>query len=1228
MTATLDPLDLPLWGSRLIGASAGTGKTWTIAALVLRLVLGHGERPDGRAPRPLLPAEVLVMTFTRAATRELSDRIRSRLIEAARCFRGEAGPAPGDTLLPALLAAHPEGALRRQAAWRLALAADAMDEAAVFTIDAWCQRMLREHAFDTGCLFDEDLAPDERTLTAEAALDCWRAEVYPLAGPALAAVLAIWPTPAALADDVAALMPQLPLPPVPATAADLAGVVAQVTAGRGAALARLKQGWSARAQAMQTWLVAQLADDDGPFDRKTLTAANGRRWTAALAAWAEDATLERPAMNKGAERLTPAGLRGVARRPDAVHPPPEFAAFAVLLAALDTLPDLAPALRLHAATRVAERLARLKRQAARFGFADLLARLDGALDPARNGDAALRLRDRIVAQYPAALIDEFQDTSPVQARIFDRLYRIADNDPATALLLIGDPKQAIYGFRGADIHSYLDVRRKTAGRHHVLGTNHRSAAALVGAVNHLFAGAEARVGQGAFLFRDGDENALPFTAVAAQGRAERWVTAGGPPPALTLELDATLVNGKEMRHQGAARCAEHIAQLLNDAQAGFDHPHQGFTRLRPADIAVLVRTGTEGAAVRRALRLRGIASVYLSDQDSVFASAEAADLLHWLRAVASPHDLRLARAAFATRLASLPLTELARLADSDEAFDARSEQLRRLHAAWQGQGVLPMLRQSLHALDLPARWLGEGGDGQGERRLTNCLHLAELLQATSARLEGEQALIRWLAGQIRSGAVAIDEQIVRLESDADLVKVVTVHMSKGLEYPLVFLPFANSFRARGQGDGGFVTPVDTATGERRLELRPSASQLAAADHERMREDLRLLYVALTRARHAVWVGLAALKVGMSAGCLWHRSAIGTVLGGQLPQAALALPAVVRAAVAGVPGIRLQMAAAPEAVGRTRLRAAATAPPLRLQQPYHATFDRRWAVGSFSGLVRALAAPLPLVARTAAARDDEVDDAGSASLQEAVAMTAPWHAFQRGAQAGNFLHDQLEWLAAEGFALAGSPALQQQLRRRCERQGHGERASAVLDWLERAVTRPLPPLGAALMDLHRPLPEMEFWLPSENLPAAALDALCRAHLLPGQDRPALPERALHGLLMGFADLVFEHGGRWWVLDYKSNHLGTRDGDYTEEALAQAVLAHRYDVQAGVYLLALHRLLRSRLGADYAPERQLGGAVFFFLRGLNGPAGGCCTLPAPPPFLQALDTLLTSTAEAAP
>jgi exodeoxyribonuclease V beta subunit len=1117
----------------------------------------------------------------------------------------------------------------------------------VHTIDAWCQRMLREHAFDSGCLFDETLNANERALQIEAAQDCWRQQLYPLAGEALDVALGVWKNVAALSDDAHQLAGQA----LPANAGQgsLGDLIEGLARERGAKLATLKTGWSQRARDMQAWLDEQLADKACPFNKSKLSPRFYQPWLDELASWADDPQVDRPDMKTGLKRLTPAGMQEAVKPGAVIDLPEHFAAFEQLLLALDRLAPVAASLRLHAAACIARRLSELKSQAGTFGFADMLTRLDDALDPSRNGANAERLRARMLAQYPVALVDEFQDTSPVQSRIFDRLYRIAANDRATALLLIGDPKQAIYGFRGADIYSYLMARRATEGRHYVLGTNHRSTQALVAAVNHLFEQAEARAGEGAFMFRadvgaeQAFDNPLPFVPVSASGRSESFVTSVGAGPALTLALDAEPLDAKTGRREFAARCAERIVTLLNDERAGFVHPGRGFSRLRPADIAVLVRTGKEAAAVRRELRRRNVASVYLSDQVSVFASGEARDLLHWLKAVAAPRDVRLARAALATRTVGLTINELVLLATDDEAFDARSEQLRQLHAVWQGQGVLSMLRQTLHLLDLPARWLGSQADGveepdaeaDGERRLTNVLHLAELLQTASAQLDGEQALIRWLAGQIAGDPSGGDEQILRLESDADLVKVATIHKSKGLEYPLVFLPFAGSFRPVDTARTLFVSLAD-AQGQRTLHLPPSKEQLASADRERHREDLRLLYVALTRARHAVWVGLGVLKKG--SGSTLHRSAIGYVLGGTSTSDAAALTAHIEAVVRPSADVVLMAVEAPAQTRRTLLRRRGVPIDLCEPAPYAASFERRWSIGSFSALVRALPAADLWSSSAAVAKDDEAQSPGDLPSLETPpspaaaplpartsAPSGPWHRFPRGAVPGNFLHDQLEWLAGEGFDLAASAERQEQLLQRCEREGWGPRGPDVLAWLTGVTTTVLPPVGAALADLRAPRPEMEFWFPSEGVAASEVDALCRTHLLGGRDRPVLPQRELRGMLMGFADLVFEHQGRYWVLDYKSNHLGANDADYTADALEAAMAAHRYDVQAALYLLALHRLLQARLGEVYDPARQLGGAVFFFLRGIQGSCRGCYQVTPSTTFLAALEMLLRHSAE---
>ncbi len=1205
MSELLDAMRFPLHGSRLIEASAGTGKTWTIAALYLRLVLGHGA--ENGFTRALAPSEILVMTFTRAATRELSNRVRERLIEAAAYFRGES--EHDDDLLASLADSYAGEGERRVAAHRLVMAAETMDEAAIFTIDAWCQRMLREHAFDSGSLFDEELVSDERALFEDAAHDYWRQNVYPLNVTALTSVLDCWPDVEALKNKVRELVRRAAtLGEIPNES--LTRLLARVAREQGAELARLKIGWHERATLMQEWIAGQRELSPKCFNSNKLRPASLVKWFDALRAWALDGALHMPTLNDTAwRRLTPEGMEGAFSKDFRVGLPACFNHTADLWAALKAIDPVAHALQRHAACSIARRMADLKKSSRQFGFADMLERLKAALE-GPNGEA---LRHRITEQFPVAMVDEFQDTSRDQYRIFNLLYRVERNDPEHGLFLIGDPKQSIYGFRGADIHSYLDARRATEGRHYQLGTNYRSTAALVEAVNQLFLHAEGdgeRPGfaAGAFRFRKNGVNPLPFDAVAAHGRSSSLVRVDGPYQALAVcSSDRDDLRADDYRSFFAHHCAEHIVGLLNDPAAGF-RDGDNFKRLMPADIAILVRDRREASAIRRALEMRKVASVYLSDKDSVVDSDEAHDMLRWLHAVANPLDGALARAAFATRTAGLSLADLAQLSSDELAWEGRVEQLKALHIVWQRQGVLAMLRRFIHELKLPSTLLRQAG---GERRLTNLLHLAELLQSASGQLDGEQALIRWLAEQVAGEGEGGDERVLRLESDAELVKVVTVHKSKGLEYPLVYLPFAVTARKTERRNRSFFEVVGE-DGARRIDLAMSDDSLEAVDRARIEEDLRLLYVALTRARHFLWLGVAALGGRKGGENKLHESALGYLLTGGAPIAVAEMGERWDRLRGGSSAIDLRALAPAEGV--TMLARSEERAPLVDAARFSATFERNWTVGSFTSLTRQTgAAPM---------RAQEETLLEEAHKQAPLRTDdAPWHRFPRGSVPGNFLHEQLEWMGQEGFEIAEDPQFEARLAQRCERAGWGHRQEDAVDWLRTVATTRLPPLNASLTQIDTGLPEMEFWFPSENLNTGKLDRLCRAHLLQGAARGALPERELHGMLKGFADLVFEHDGRYWVLDYKSNSLGGGDAAYSSGAMAIGMAAHRYDIQGAIYMLALHRLLKSRLGDEYDPATQLGGAVFLFLRGIaNVHTRGCYLIEPNLALLDGIDELL--------
>jgi exodeoxyribonuclease V beta subunit len=667
----------------------------------------------------------------------------------------------------------------------------------------------------------------------------------------------------------------------------------------------------------------------------------------------------------------------------------------------------------------------------------------------------------------------------------------------------------------------------------------------------------------------------------------------------------------------AAVCASAMVRLLNDGAAG----RAGFLAdgalrpLRPADFAVLVNNRDEAEKIRAALAARGVRSVYLSETESVFRSPQVAEVQHWLAACAEPDDPRLIRAALATPTLGLGWQQLDRLNRDELAWETCAQRFRGYGDCWRRQGVLPMLRRLLHDFDVPARLLG--GAAGGERILTDLLHLAELLQQASALLDGEHALIRHLAEQCREAERATgagDARQIRLESDADLVQVVTVHKSKGLEYPLVFLPFACGFREVGKDELPLKYHDDD--GRLQLVLRADEALLARADRERLGEDLRKFYVALTRARHATWVGTAPLDK-------LERSAFGYLLGGGETIA----PEQLQSALDALRGdcADIAIATAPPA-GDECLRTTVDRTALGPARESLRQVREHWWIASYSSL-------RTLDEEQRAAPDTATEEL----LQEALHPSPPTmpgavpaaahslHAFPRGAEVGTFLHALLEWVAEQGFAAVANDAerLRETIARRCALRGWSAWIEPLSGWFRQLLTTPLPLPGAgsvALAELKSAIAEMEFWLAAHHVDIAAIERLVRTHTLDGAARPALRPGQLNGMLKGFIDLVFEHDGRFYVADYKSNWLGSDDDAYTPAAMRAAVLHARYELQYVLYLLALHRLLKSRL-PDYDYDRHIGGAVYLFLRGSGAPGRGVHAERPPRQLIESLDRLFT-------
>lgn len=1183
MVTSLDTMTFPLHGARLIEASAGTGKTFTIAGLYLRLLLGHGCA-ESKHQQLLTVDQILVVTFTEAATAELRDRIRARIHDARLAFsRGQSG----DPVIQPLLEVIDD---HSQAAEILLQAERQMDEAAVYTIHGFCQRMLTQNAFESGSRFNNEFITDESHLKAQVVADYWRRNFYPLPLNLAGEVRRIWGAPAELLKKISPYLTGAPLQlSVPA----MQGSMADLHSQNLKQIAELKAIWR---EGQQDYL-ALISDSD--VNKRSYTKKSLPAWLETVDIWAASETtgyeypdkLEKFAQNILQDK-TPKGQA------------PSHPAFVAIEQFLAKPISLEAPLLAHAIEQCREMLAKAKQQKQWLSFDDLLTQLSAAID---EDDSEL-LTQRIRSLYPVAMIDEFQDTDPLQYSIFSRIYL---EHPQYGLFMIGDPKQAIYGFRGADIFTYIKARNQVSS-HFTLGTNWRSSSDMVAAVNQVF-----ETPSSPFVYDDD----IPFLPVKSSPNADKrqWMIDGQRQPAMTYWLqeaeEKPLAKGEY--HQAMAQaCADEIHHILSAAQSerAFFDDGKSQHAIQAGDIAVLVRTGSEGRMIKQALAEQGIASVYLSNRDSVFVSQVAEDLQRLLQAVLTPENDRALRASLASELFALDAGTLDKLNNDENEWENAINEFKEYRRLWSQRGVLPMLRSVMSKRHIAERLLEEDN---GERSLTDFMHIGELLQQASQELDSDHGLLRWLAQAIsdaRNGLGGSEEQIQRLESERNLVQIVTIHKSKGLEYDLVFLPFVFSYREASE-----AKYYDSASDKTILDITKQDASLQQADKERLAEDLRLIYVALTRAVYGCFIGAAPLRNGRSTkeptGV--HHSAMGYLLQNGQPGGIADLTAALQQQAQQLSCVRL--ADLPESVNEKLVVREAEKQALRANELQN-EIDRNWRITSYSGLVKQGASHHFDDAVTDILLLD-VDSSDEQQEEEQLEPEKSIFTFPKGARPGTFLHTLFEEVEFTELATADSNS--DIIVNLMESE---QLDLAWLPILQQLVDTVLAtPLDGKQLKLNQKQPaqrlvEMEFLLPIEILTAPALNRVIQRHDPLSAKAGDLGFHSTQGMLKGFIDLVFEHQGKYYVLDWKSNYLGDNVADYHGEALKAAMADHRYDLQYQIYALALHRFLRSRV-PNYDYQTHFGGVYYLFLRGMDGASEhGIFSARPTLEFLEDMDSLI--------
>lgn len=1188
-----DLLKSPLEGTNLIEASAGTGKTYAITGLVLRLILEKNIPIN----------EILVVTFTEAATSELKDRIRKRLREAAERF---SGGSVKDELLEELFAYHPDAS---SAVRRLNYAINDFDQASIFTIHGFCMRVLHDHAFESGMLFDTELVTDQEILIREIVHDFWRKHFYNASALFFNYAVAHKVNTASLRSMVAKNIANPYLKIIPQNGVpDCSELEMEFRTH----YERVCQAWPSAKHEVEPILTTADALNRTKYRKDSIPG-----WVQAMDAYLSSECLDCTPFDKF-EKFTASHIASAVKKGGRPPSHPFFLLCDQLNLAQQRLAERFDqcllGLRIEFIHTVRSELAKRKLNKNIVFYDDLLLMLNRAL----SGPGAENLAAIVRSKFKAALIDEFQDTDSIQYAIFEKIF----GQGKSTLFLIGDPKQAIYGFRGADIFVYMDAAR-CASTCFTLGENWRSEPSLISAVNTIFLHAGIP-----FVYED-----IGFLPVQpAKKKKHELLELGGKkePPLQIWFVKAdeisegqpiTRTNAEEVIPQAVAAEISRLLALAGEGKATIDK-----RSIQQGDIAVLVRRNAEARLVQKTLSDLGIHAV-LYNIGYLFETHEAMEVERLLASIADPSDERLLKAALVTDILGVTGEELDQLIRDEAKWEDWLIRFGEYHDTWSRHGFFRMFRHLLLREAVLPRLMSLV---DGERRCTNVLHLSEVLhQATIESNLNTIGLVKWLSTQRDEGTPRLEEHQLRLESDENAVKLVTIHKSKGLEYPIVFCPF--------MWDGSRIRPRDAPftfhdeADEMKLTLDLGSSgrneNIKLAEKEQLAENLRLLYVAMTRAKHRCYMVWGHFKGADSSApaYLFHQPQAKET--NDLPDAVCSrfpslkdkelwsdLEAIQRKAKGSIELLEMPLE---KGEAQPAFQEETVEPACRT---FAGKINRDWGISSFSSII----SDQPRKAEWAD-RDEmvlvEVMEEDLESPVHLVQKSQDMFSFPRGTAAGIFLHEVFEHL---DFTVQDKTVIQELIATKLRAHGFESLwGGTVCDMVEKVLAVPLDSdsdsFALSRIQTVDRLNELEFYFPLQRISESRLKDLFGRYIwsVKHEDSPfrkgwqggfteipssidRLRFKPLEGFMKGFIDLVFRYRERFYIVDWKSNFLGNRNEDYDQAALLRAMEGNLYHLQYYLYTIAVHKYLKTRI-PEYTYKSHFGGVYYIFLRGVD-PAKG--------------------------
>ncbi len=1165
MINQLDSIHCKLSGINIIEAGAGTGKTYNIQNLFARMVM----------EKAIPVSEILVVTFTEAATKELKDRIRNILHELdIHLTSGDSAPTDDEritALIKHLFELNPNGLDQYRHLIKTAIRD--FDEASIFTIHGFCRRMLSDNAFESGILFNIELEQNPSGIIQEIIEEFWRSRFY---GPRAS---------------------RIELCATEYNGLDIGSLFSFVSSLQNRHGIKCLSGEEDISTDLQNRFkkVKELWNRDAVFSQLIGATLSGARANhnsdviKAICDAADNMTVDNLDNNTlkhlywfSQERIEKSSNT---KSNLSVLTHPFFQAVNDLFASLKRF---AIQLKLDCRKYFEQRYSARKQSQNFQTFNDLLINLDRRISI--DGDDALL--NAIQAKYQAAMIDEFQDTDPVQYRIFKRIF-IDSNRP---IFMVGDPKQAIYGFRGGDIYTYIGAKQEAArkyGNEYTLLKNWRSTPGMVEAVNNLFGSLEKPFLNKKIEFNPAESSDKGFSHL--EQLAVRSKPDSAPMKVIMAEGNP---NSSNLTKFCCETTAMKIFELLNDRSITIPDGSGKVRNLLPKDFAILVSKHQQATDLLPYFLELRIPCV-LQNTGSIFDSSESEELELLLAAVADCKNSRLLRGALTTNMIGMNATDLTELSlegdtNNTGELEKWQEFFKTLNRMWINNSFIEMFNHFMTEKDVRSLLLSHPG---GERALTNLLHLSEILhQHEIDKQPGVNGLVNWLSKQ-RNPATRddSDEYEIRLESDKSAVTIMTVHKSKGLEFPIVFCPFLWDRTAvpfRNNGGAAFYHDSDD---NMVMNMVPEAEDWQKTYEENMQELMRLAYVAVTRSRYRCYLTGAAIKSKPTSAFYYlfaNDICMMALNGEKVKEIKVPIPETLLDTV-------------PEYSSAIPYSFTEELPLLELKH-FTGSINQNWRITSFSGL--APHASHAASSSTAPFQDYDESDNNSTLLPVPAAgrdgeLTI--FNFPAGAKTGTCWHEIFEELnftsdkttinstatdILNKYGLATGP---EQLAAR--------KYTVVSNMVSDVLNTPLDGFKLAEIEEKDRLAELEFnfklneRVDTTQIAAKLADFAKEKFGL--NDFGDWDTVISGGFMIGFIDLLFRHNHKYYILDWKSNRLNGQPDGFDAPVLRDEMARNFYFLQYLFYTVALHRYLKSRLGANYDFDSCFGGIYYMFLRGVN-------------------------------